>query len=214
MAGHFIIAIGASAGGIGALTELTKRLPPGLPASLFVVVHFPASHRSELAEILSRSGPLPASQAFHGQIYEPGQIYVAPPDYHMLIEGGEIHLWRGPKENGHRPAVNALFRSAAVAHRQHVAGVILSGTLDDGTTGLWWIKRYGGITVVQDPEDALFPEMIYSALEHVNVDHILPVAKMGELMRQLADCASGRSRGVSQPAASKEVNRKWSQRDQ
>src|SRR5690242_876909 len=186
MAGPYIIAIGASAGGIGALTELTKRLPPGLPASLFVVVHFPAGHRSELAEILSRSGPLPASQAFNGQIYEPGQIYVGPPDYHMLIEGSEIHLWRGPKENGHRPAVNALFRSAAVAHRQHVAGVVLSGTLDDGTTGLWWIKRYGGITVVQDPEDALFPEMIYSALEHVNVDHILPVAKMGELMMQLA----------------------------
>jgi two-component system chemotaxis response regulator CheB len=104
----------------------------------------------------------------------------------MMLENHHIQLWRGPKESGHRPAVNTLFRSAAITHRERVAGIVLSGTLDDGTTGLWWIKRHGGVAVVQDPEDATFPEMAYSALEHVEVDHILPAYDMAELILELS----------------------------
>ena len=201
-----IIVIGASAGGIEALMELSAQLPPDLPVSIFAVVHLPSEYPSELASILSRSGRLPAVQASPGEIYCPGHIYVAPPDQHMLLERNRIQLWRGPKENRHRPAINALFRSAAVSHGSRVAGVVLSGALDDGTTGLWWVKKHGGVTVVQDPAEARFPEMVYNALEHVEIDHILPIKKMGELFVSL-------SNGYSAKLAS-ELEQQWKPSDQ
>lgn len=182
-----IIVIGASAGGVEALIELTRWVPTNLPASLFVVQHVASHIRSGLPDILSRSGSLPAAVPRDGEIFQRRRIYVAPADHHMLLEGNRIHLWRGPRENRHRPAINALFRSAAVGYKRRVAGVILSGLLDDGTTGLWWVKHYGGVTVVQDPREAAFPEMVCSAMEHVDVDYRVSVSRMGELFGRLAD---------------------------
>ncbi len=167
--------------------EIAKGLPANLQASVFVVVHVPPGVKSELAAILSRSGPIPALQPSTGDKIERGRIYVAPPDRHLLIDDGHIELWRGPKENRFRPSVNALFRSAAVTYKERVAGVVLSGVLDDGTTGLWWVKRYGGVTIVQDPGETKFPEMVSSAMEHVEIDHIVRTNGMGKLLDQLAD---------------------------
>ena len=180
--GRDIIVIGASAGGVQALSNLVGQLPAGLPASIFVALHIAPDGPNELPAILTRSGPIPAHYPTNNEVFEPGHIYVAPPDLHLFLESDRIHVWRGPKENMHRPAVNVLFRSAAVAYRARVAGAILSGTMDDGSTGLWWIKHYGGVTIVQDPSDAKFPDMIYSVLEHVEIDHIVPVARMGQIL--------------------------------
>ena len=193
MASRDIIVIGASAGGVDTLAALVGRLPADLPASVFVVIHMAANFPSSMAAILSRAGPLPAKDARAEEVFAPGRIYVAPPDHHLLLEDGRIHVWRGPKENRVRPAINVLFRSAAVGYGPRVVGVVLSGTLEDGTAGLWWVKRYGGVAVVQNPADALFPGMIYSVLEHVKVDHIVNIAQMGDLLGQLVNGRPGRA---------------------
>ncbi len=159
-----IIVIGASAGGVSALQTLVRALPPSLPAAVFVVLHVPSWAPSALPQILARSGPLPANHASDNQIVEYGRIYVAPPDYHLLLAEGRTVLWRGPKENRFRPGINTLFRSAAGAYRERVTGVILTGALDDGSAGLWWIHRYGGAAVVQEPDEAAVPDMPRSAL--------------------------------------------------
>jgi len=181
-----IIVIGASAGGLRALKELTRHLPSNLNASLFVVQHIPASARSQLPDILTGSGPLPAVHPASGQHIEPGMIYVAPPDHHLIVEYREVQLWRGPRENYNRPAINPLFRSAAVAYRERVTGVILSGALDDGVSGLWWVKKYGGMTIVQDPKRAQFPQMPNNAMKHVDIDFIAAESEIGLLLGQLA----------------------------
>jgi two-component system, chemotaxis family, protein-glutamate methylesterase/glutaminase len=183
---HDIIVIGASAGGVEALSELVGMLPSDLPAAIFIVLHIPAQSPSLLPEILSRKGPLPAAHPHDGEQIKPGHIYIAPPDRHMLIEEGYISLSRGPKENRHRPAIDVLFRSAAVAYGPRVIGVILTGSLDDGTAGLLAIKRRGGMAVVQDPKDALYPSMPMSALAHVQVDHCMPLAQIGRILPSLA----------------------------
>ncbi len=157
MKGHDIITIGASAGGVEALGELAGGLPADLPASVFVALHVPSHGGSVLPQILSRRGPLPAAHAEDGEAIEPGRIYVAPPDQHLLIHEGIVRLSRGPRENGFRPAIDPLFRTAARWYGPRAVGVILSGTLDDGTAGLLAIKERGGVAVVQDPDDALFP---------------------------------------------------------
>ena len=124
----------------------------------------------------------------HHEPIEQGHIYVAPPDYHMLIQPNEsITLWHGPKESNFRPAINPLFRSAADTYKQRVIGILLSGALDDGVAGLWWIKRHGGVAMVQDPNDAQFPNMPRSALQHVPVDHVLPVSAMPNVLIQMAN---------------------------
>ena len=179
--------IGTSAGGIDPLKRIVSDLPKGLPVSIFVVVHIPAWHRSELPAVLSHNSNLTASHPEAGELIRPGHIYVAPPDYHMLLdEEHKIQLWRGPKENRHRPSINATFRSAAVNYRNRVVGVILSGMLDDGATGLWWIKQYGGVGVVQDPIETPFPDMPCAALEHVDVDHVAGAAEIGALLTELS----------------------------
>jgi two-component system chemotaxis response regulator CheB len=181
-----IIVIGASAGGIEALQELVRALPVDFPASIFVVQHIAAESPSVLAGILSRAGPLPAHTARHLQSILPGNIYVAPPDRHLLLDpSGHMLTTRGPKENRFRPAVDPLFRSAARAFGSRVIGVVLTGGLDDGTAGLWAIKRRGGTAVVQDPEDAIYPSMPSSALRHIAVDYCLPIAEIGPLLVRL-----------------------------
>ncbi len=186
MPGHDIIVLGASAGGVEVLSQLVRDLSADLPAALFIVLHFPAHGTSVLPKILSRAGVLPANHAQDGTKIQPGHIYVAPPDYHLLVKRGYINLVRGPKENSHRPAIDPLFRTAARAYGRRVVGVILSGTLDDGTAGLAVVKRQGGVTLVQDPEDALYSGMPTSAIANVEVDHILPLAKMGDALVRLA----------------------------
>jgi two-component system chemotaxis response regulator CheB len=200
---HDIIVIGASAGGVEALQELVRVIPQNLPAAVFVVVHLAAWAPTLLPLLLSRKGALPAQSPNSDELIQPGRIYVAPPDHHMILEDGRVHLWRGPKENLHRPAINTLFRSAAVEHRQRVVGVILTGLLDDGSAGLWWIKRYGGVTVVQDPAEALYPDMVRSALEYVSVDYVVRLSGMGMLLLELASGTAGPISATSrlEPAA-------------
>ncbi len=180
-----IIVIGASAGGIDALRAIVAGLPNHLSASVFVVMHTGPGSPGILDELLRRAGPLPAITAKDKKPIEDGYIYVAPPDLHLVIEPGRIRLTRGPKENRFRPAIDPLFRSAAQVYGPRVIGVILTGGLDDGTAGLWAVKRLGGIAVVQDPNDAFVPSMPLSALRHVDVDHTVPLAEIAPLLVKL-----------------------------
>jgi len=184
---HDIIAIGASAGGVEALQQIVCALPGSLPAAVFVVLHLYPRSESLLPQILSRAGPLPAVHPSDGERIERGIIYVAPPDNHLLIEREHVHIDSGPKEQHQRPAINVTFRSAAQSYGQRVVGVVLTGALDDGTAGLWEIKRRGGIAVVQNPEEASFPSMPLSAIREVEVDHTVAVAQIGSLLARLAD---------------------------
>jgi two-component system chemotaxis response regulator CheB len=180
-----IVAVGASAGGLPALQELVKRLPKDFPAPVAVVLHMLNSGRRVVPELLSKAGPLPAAFCQDGEVLQPGKIYVCPPDYHLLIEQGRAHLRRGPIENNARPAIDPLFRSAAVDARAGAVAVVLSGTMSDGVSGLGAIKRCGGTTVVQDPADAKFPELPQNAVSHAPVDHVVPVVRMPELLLKL-----------------------------
>lgn len=184
---HDIVTIGASAGGVEALKQLVKTLPADLSAALFVVVHFPSYSTSVLPQILNHRGKLRASHIQDGETIVSGRIYVVPPDFHGILKPGMIHLDHGPRENGHRPAIDTLFRSAAQAYGPRVVGVVLSGTLDDGSAGLAVIKSHGGVAIVQDPDEALFNGMPLSALQRVEVDHVLKIADIGTLLIELAN---------------------------
>jgi len=184
--GHDIIVVGASAGGVEALTQLARRLPVDLPAAVFVVLHIPAQGPSYLPDLLSRAGPLPAAHPEDGEPIKRGRIYVAPPDNRLLIEDSSVRVVRGPMEKRYRPAVDPLFRSAAREHGPRVVGVVLSGALDDGTAGLLAVKKQGGIAVVQEPREAAFQGMPRSALENVEVDYRLPIAEIASLVARLA----------------------------
>jgi two-component system chemotaxis response regulator CheB len=189
MARRDIVVIGGSAGAIEGASEIVRALPADLSAAVFIVIHFPASAHSALPRILSRAGPLPARHAENEESIRLGRIYVAPPDCPLFLEVGHVRLSRGPRENGHRPAIDPLFRSAAHRYGDRVVGVLLSGNLNDGTAGLFAIKQYGGATVVQNPETALYSGMLQSAIDHVDVDHVVPVAEMAALLSRL--CAQG-----------------------
>jgi len=192
---HDIVVVGASAGGVEALGELAGLLPAGLSAAVLVVLHMPSYSHSVLPDILSRRGLLPAAHAVDGEPVEPGRIYVAPPDRHLLVRDGHILLTRGPAENNHRPAIDALFRSAARAYGSRVVGVVLTGTLDDGTAGLQSIKSRGGMALVQDPNEAVFTGMPLSAIENVAVDKVQTLAGLAQTLTSPA----------SSPPAQKEV---------
>ncbi|WP_207483259.1 chemotaxis protein CheB [Arenibaculum pallidiluteum] len=181
MAPKDIIVIGGSAGGLEALRTLVAGLPRWFPAAVFVVLHIGA-RRSNAPEILGRAGLLPSLFAADGMPIAAGAIYVAPPDHHMLLAPGRMRLSRGPRENYTRPAIDPLFRSAAEAYGPRVVGVILSGSLSDGTAGLSEIKGHGGTTVVQDPAGARAPGMPSSALANVTVDHCVPIGDLAELL--------------------------------
>ena len=178
--------IGASAGGVETLSKLVAGLPSDLPAAVFIVLHLSSGSPSVLPRILNRAGALSVSTPKHGEDIQPGRIYVAPPDDHLLLKPGQIHLARGPKENGHRPSIDVLFRTAARVYGSQVVGVVLSGLLDDGTAGLLAIKQQGGVAIVQSPDEALFPSMPRSAIENVEVDRVLPVSEIAEVLTRLA----------------------------
>ena len=180
-----MIVIGASSGGVEALLGLAPQLPADLAAPIVLVLHIGA-HRSHLPELLNSRGPNRAVFARTGAVPVAGTIHVAPPDEHVLLENGVIRLSRGPKEHHSRPAIDPLFRSAALDGGTRVIGVVLTGLLDDGTAGLQAIKECGGTAVVQDPADAAEPSMPLSALESVEVDHVVRLDALAQLLTDLA----------------------------
>ena len=185
-----LVVVGGSAGGVEALKALVAGLPPDLPATVLVALHVPATSRSMLADILDRAGPLPAVPAQDGMRLEPGRIIVAHPDAHLLVLDGMITLGPGARENGHRPSHDAMMRSAALAHGPSVIGVVLTGLLDDGATGLLCIERYGGLCIVQDPDDADFDSMPRHALAAVPSARCVPLAELaGEVARAVTEQA-------------------------
>jgi two-component system chemotaxis response regulator CheB len=185
MATRDIIVIGASAGGVEALAQLVATLPRDLPAAVFVTVHFPRSSLSVLPKVLNRAGTLPATHPADGETIRSGRIYVAPPDFHLLLTPNGMRLVRGPTENGNRPAIDPMFRSAAVTFGPRVIGIVLTGSLDDGTAGLMAITRRGGLGVAQDPEEATFSSMPASAISNGAVHHTLSIADMAPLLQRL-----------------------------
>jgi two-component system chemotaxis response regulator CheB len=189
--GHDIVVIGCSAGGVEALPAILGKFPRNTPAAFFVVMHVAAAAESYLPRIIGRSAKLPCAHAVDGESIQLGKIYVAPPDRHLMLAPNKIVLGRGPKENRHRPAVDPLFRSAAQHFGSRVIGVILTGSLDDGTAGLQAVKRCGGLAVAQHPEDALAPGMPMSAVQFVSVDHVVTLAKMGALLKRLINRPAG-----------------------
>ncbi len=180
-----IVVIGASAGGVEALIDFVKTLTPDFPAPIFIVQHIAPYTESILPEVLNIFSPLKAKHPKDGEKIQASTIYIAPPDHHLLVEGDQVLTKRGPKENRFRPSVDALFRSAAYAYGPRVIGVVLTGYLDDGTSGLWTVKRLGGVAVVQQPADAHFPDMPSNALEFVEADYVIPRSELGALLARL-----------------------------
>jgi two-component system chemotaxis response regulator CheB len=182
---HDIVVIAASSGGLEALTALTAALPADLGAAVFVVMHLQPGFDSRLPQLLDRKSPLKSTFALHGEPITPGRIYIAPVDNHLQLRDGYVQVVRGPKENGHRPAADALFRTASRAYGPRVIGVVLTGYRDCGTAGLLSIKARGGIAVVQSPETASVPEMPRSAIANVAVDHVVPLSEIPQLIVRL-----------------------------
>lgn len=186
MATRDIIVIGASAGGVQALSNLVADLPEDLPAAVFIVLHVPTTPPSLLPGILARESRLPVEHAVDGEPIRRGRIYVAPSDHHLLMEKDLVKLVRGPKENLHRPSIDALFRSAARMAGPRVIGVVLTGARDDGRVGMRAIKQRGGITIVQDPSEAPFPSMPMSVMQDIDVDYSIPLREIGSLLNELS----------------------------
>ncbi|ORB15865.1 chemotaxis protein CheB [Mycobacterium noviomagense] len=182
-----VVAVGASAGGVEALTQFASGLPPDLLCAVLVVLHMPAGAPSVLARIIDRNGPLPAVTAEHGAPLEHGTIHVAIPNRHLLVKDHRIVLSDGPTENGHRPAINALFRSVALGYGPRAVGVLLSGVLDDGVLGSAAIRSRGGTTIAQSPSDALFSAMPQNAIDAGVIDTEVSAPEVGGLLKQLAD---------------------------
>lgn len=187
-----IVVVGASAGGVSALEKLTAGLPADFPAAVIVVLHLPVGYKSLLPGILSRAGPLAVSDAQDGMELRAGAIYIAVPDSHLIVTDKRLKVTRGPRENGFRPSVDVLFRSAAYEWGSRTIGVVLSGALYDGASGLWAIKQIGGIAVVQEPGDAAYDSMPVHALRRTDVDHTARAADMGALLGRLARTAAPR----------------------
>lgn len=196
---HDLIVVGTSAGGVDALKVLAGGLPESLPAAVLIVMHTSPEGPYLLPDILGRVSPLRVSKVNDGDLIEPGRLYIAPPGHHLLVKGDRINLSRGPKENRSRPAIDPLFRTAAAAYGSRVVGVILTGMLDDGTAGLSAVKERGGITVVQDPEDSLYPSMPTSAIRHVSRDFVLPISEIASRLTRLTREPASRSEAEPLP---------------
>lgn len=196
---RWIVTLGGSAGAIESLRELFGALPHDLDAAYFVVVHIPAHSPSSLDRVIASRTSLSVSAPQDGESIQRGHIYVASADKHLLLEKGSIRQSRGPRECRARPAIDALFRSAAVAYGPGTIGVVLSGMLDDGTAGLWAIKERGGRALVQDPQHALHPPMPESAIRHVKVDRVASPAELAREIEKIVSDAPARAR--SEPAA-------------
>jgi two-component system, chemotaxis family, protein-glutamate methylesterase/glutaminase len=183
-----IIVIGTSAGGLEALDELLGQLPTDLPASIFVVQHLaPEATGHALLARLDRHRAFHCALAIHDEKFQPGRVYICPPDQHLLIKKTHLLVSKGARENRYRPAIDPLFRSAAAIHGSRVIAVLLTGMLDDGSAGLLAVQRCGGVTVVQDPADAAYPDMPQNALNNLRVDHCVPIGAMGALIEKLAN---------------------------
>lgn len=198
MARRDIIVIGASAGGVETLERLISGFPPDLPAAVFITQHISAKASPILPKLLTPFSLLPADNAEDGEAIRPGKIYVAPPDFHLILEPGVVRLSHGPRENLQRPCINAMFRSAARHYGERVTGVLLTGLLDDGAAGLWEIQQREGATVVQDPEEALYPSMPESAIRGMTVQYIVRIAAMAALLTWLATTHSN-NEGTAEP---------------
>jgi two-component system, chemotaxis family, protein-glutamate methylesterase/glutaminase len=192
-----IIVVGASAGGLSPLKSFVSSLPSNFEGSVFIVLHIPPYSETRLAFILSKAGKLKVVQPKDGEQIKPGMIYVAANDHHLLLEDSKVIVKKGPKENRFRPSIDALFRSAAYVYGSRVIGIVLSGLLNDGTSGLWSIKRLGGVTIIQEPEDAEYPQMPQNVLEYVEVDYTLPVVQMGELVVKLSEERAPKMKKIS-----------------
>jgi two-component system chemotaxis response regulator CheB len=186
MFGRDVIVVGASAGGVDALSQLIASLPGDLPASVFIVLHIPSQGPGLLPHIIRRTASLSVAHGVDKERVRHGHVYIAPPDYHLQLDGTRVRLSHGPRENFHRPSIDTLFRTAAESYGPRVVGVVLTGNLDDGTAGLYEIKSHGGVAVVQDPKEAMAPAMPQSALRNVNVNHCLPIVEIGPLLVRLA----------------------------
>ena len=186
MAKHDVVVIGASAGGVEAISRVVADLPKGIRASILVVLHI-SRGRSMLPEILTRAGRLPAAHPTDGEPLQYGRIYVAPPDRHLIIQSGAARVAHTASENGVRPAVDPLFRSAARVYGARVVGVILTGALDDGTAGVAAIKEAGGVTIAQDPDEAASPGMPRSAVASGMIDHVVALRDIPLLIEALVE---------------------------
>jgi len=182
-----IVVIGTSMGGVEALRQLAFQLPPSLNAPILVVQHTSPAGPSRLPFLLTNAGQIPAEHARDKARIEPGRIYVAPPDHHLETSDGKVRIHRGPKVNMTRPAIDNLFRSAARDYGENVIGVLLTGSLSDGVVGMSDIKQRGGITIVQDPRDALCPDLPLNALRSLKVDHTAPLKHIPQLLEQLVN---------------------------
>jgi two-component system chemotaxis response regulator CheB len=182
-----IVVIGASAGGIDALRSLLAELPSSFPAPICIVLHTSSEAPGLLPQILERVARVSVSMAVDGCRVQPGQVYVAPPDRHLLVEPGRLRVTKGPREHNFRPAIDPLFRSAAQVYGPGAIGVVLTGNLDDGSAGLWTIKKLGGTAVVQDPADAMFPSMPRHALDSVSPDYVMPLRQIPSLLAELTE---------------------------
>jgi len=191
MANRDIVVIGGSSGSSRVLQQIIAELPADLPASLFIATHVPSQSAGYLADALARNAALPVAEAVDGQPIERGRVYVAVPDRHLLLIDGTVRLGDGPRENMSRPAIDPLFRSAALSHGPRVVGVILSGLLNDGASGLSAIKACGGTAVVQHPLDAESDQMPLSALEAVTPDEVAPAAELGRVLKEIVSSQAG-----------------------
>jgi two-component system, chemotaxis family, protein-glutamate methylesterase/glutaminase len=191
MAHRDIVAIGTSAGGVEALLFLARNLPPLFPAAVVVTIHLPSNYSSALDNLLTIPGHLSAKFAINGDHLTNGQMFIAPPGNHLIIEGETLTLGGGPRENNARPSIDVMLRSAAVCCAERSIGVVLTGTLGDGASGLSALSQCGGKTVVQDPKDASFPQMPLSALQRTHPDHVVPLADMPALLERLVRQPAG-----------------------
>lgn len=193
----FIVVAGASAGGLSAVEKMINSFPKGLDAAYCVVLHLSRKANGDfIADRLSQNTSMRCELARNGAAIKKDHIYIARPNQHLLVKNNKFILGGGPEENRFRPSIDVLFRSAAVAYGSHATGIILSGLLDDGTSGMWAIKRSGGTCIVQDPDEAEFPDMPLSVINNLQVDHILRLDDIGPVLSQVIESHKGRRRSA------------------